>query len=75
LFLDLLRSLKANFEFNHYEINEKTNEIKSIGKINIRWTVSDTKNISHFILQWRSSKDSNIQQKTIASNETSTTIG
>jgi hypothetical protein len=77
--LDLLRSFQANFEFNHDQSNENTtekrNQIKPLGKININWTVSNTKNISHFILQWRSSKDLHIQQKTIPNNETSTTIG
>jgi len=77
--LDLLRSFQANFEFNSNELNknstEQKNEIKSLGKININWQVSDTTNISRFILQWRSSKDLHIQQKTIPSNETSTTIG
>ena len=79
LSVDLLRSFQANFELNHDENKEtaveQRKEIKPIGKINLNWTVSDTKNISHFILQWRSSKDLRVQQKTVASNETSTTIG
>ncbi len=71
--------MKAIFEFNHTEDNEmaieQENQRKPIGKMNIHWTVSNTKDISHFILQWYSSKDLLVQQKTIASNETSTTIG
>jgi len=77
--LDLLRSFQTNFEFNHNESNENTikqrNEIKPLGKLNVNWKVSDTKAISHFILQWRSSKDLHVYQKTIASDETSATIG
>ncbi len=77
--LDLLLSFQANFEFNLNETNENTteqrNEIKSLGKINVQWTVSNTTNISHYILQWHSSKDLRSQQKTIASNETSAIIG
>jgi len=79
LHLDLLRSFQANFEFNPNESNEKTikkrNEVNSLGKININWQVSNTKPISHFILQWRSSEDLRIQEKIIASNDTSFTIG
>jgi hypothetical protein len=79
LHLDLLRSFQANFEFNPNESNAKTtkqrNEVNSLGKININWQVSNTKPISHFILQWRSSEDLRIQEKIIASNDTSSTIG
>jgi hypothetical protein len=75
LYLDLLRSFHANFEFNHDVSTGNDAEVKSLGKINVNWTVTETKNVSHFILQWRSSKDLRIQQKTVASNETSSTIG
>ncbi|CAF2333699.1 unnamed protein product [Rotaria sp. Silwood2] len=75
---DFLRSFRANFEFNPYESNEKTmrqrNEVQSLGKINVQWEVSNSKNISHFILQWRSSKDLSTQHKIVAANETSSTI-
>ncbi len=77
--LDLLRSFQANFEFNPNESNEKStkqkNEVNPLGKIHLNWQVSNTKPISHFILQWRSSEDLRIQEKIIASNETSSTIG
>jgi hypothetical protein len=76
--LDLLRSFQANFEFNPNEPKEnktkQQNQVESLGKINLNWTVSNTTNISHFILQWRSSKDLHTQQKTIPSNETLSTI-
>ncbi|CAF4544485.1 unnamed protein product, partial [Rotaria sp. Silwood1] len=75
---DILRSFRANFEFNPHESNENTtkqrNEVQSLGKINVQWEVSDSKNISHFILQWHSSKDLSIQHKIVAANETSFTI-
>ncbi|CAF3616975.1 unnamed protein product [Adineta steineri] len=75
---DLLRSFQANFEFHHHvtrdNIIEQRNEIKPLGKINIHWIVSNIENISYFILQWHSSKDSYIQQKLFKSNETSFTI-
>ncbi|CAF0740560.1 unnamed protein product, partial [Didymodactylos carnosus] len=70
---DVLKSVHASFEFHHYVTNENTseekNEIKPLGKIHIRWSVTDTKNISHFILQWRSSKDLRTQQLTLGSTE------
>ncbi|CAF4380620.1 unnamed protein product, partial [Adineta steineri] len=76
---DLLRSFQANFEFHHHvtkeNIIQQRNEIKPLGKINIHWIVSNAENISYFILQWHSSKDSYIQQKLFRSNETSFTIG
>ncbi len=79
LSLDLLHSFQANFEFHHTVTRENTieqrNEVKPLGKINIHWTVVDTENISHFILQWHSSKDLRIQQKSFTKNETSFTIG
>jgi len=79
LYLDLLRSFQANFEFHHTVTKENTvedrNEVKPLGKINIHWTVSDTNNISHFILQWHSSKDLRVQQKNFDKNQTSFTIG
>jgi hypothetical protein len=79
LYLDLLRSFQANFEFHHTVTKENTveerNEVKPFGKINIHWTVSNTNNISHFILQWHSSKDLRVQQKNFNKNETSFTIG
>ena len=75
LYLDLLRSFQANFEFNHDVSEGNKTDVKPLGKINVNWTISDTKNISHFILQWRSSNDLRIQQKTVASNETAFTIG
>ncbi|CAF0725940.1 unnamed protein product [Rotaria sordida] len=75
---DFLRSFRANFEFNPHESNENTirqqNNAQSLGQINIQWEVSDSKNISHFILQWHSSKDLQIQHKIIPANETSFTI-
>lgn len=70
--LDLLRSFKAEFEFNE---NNDTNKKQSLGKINIQWTVSDTTNISHFIVEWHSSQDLRPQQKTVPTNETSMLIG
>ncbi len=79
LYLDLLRSFQANFEFHHTVTKENTieqrNEVKPLGKINIHWAVSDTTNISYFILQWYSSKDLRVQQKNFTKNETSFTIG
>ncbi|CAF0920401.1 unnamed protein product [Adineta ricciae] len=75
---DLLRSFQANFEFYHFlakeNIIEQTNEVKSLGKINVNWTVCKTKAISHYILQWQSSKDQRVQKKTFKSTETSFTI-
>ena len=77
-YLDLLRSFQANFEFHHTvtRVNtfEARNEVKPLGKINVKWTVSESKNISHFILQWHSSKDSRVQQKHFTKNERSFTI-
>jgi hypothetical protein len=77
--LDLLRSFQANFEFHHNVTKENTteqrNEVKPLGKINVHWTVSDTKNISHIILQWHSLKDSRVQQKIFGINQTTFTIG
>jgi hypothetical protein len=79
LSLDLLRSFQANFEFHHTVTRQNTtedrNEVKPIGKINIHWTVADIQNISHFTLQWHSSKDLRVQQKDFTKNETSFTIG
>jgi hypothetical protein len=78
-YLDLLRSFQANFEFHHHVTKENTieqrNEVKPLGKINIHWTVMNTKNISHIILQWHSSNDLRVQKKTFEINETSFTIG
>jgi len=79
LYLGLLHSFQANFEFHHTVTRENTiaqrNEVKPLGKINIHWTVSDAKTISHCILQWHSSKDLRVQQKIFKQNETSFTIG
>ena len=72
LSLDLLRSFKAEFEFNE---NNDTNKDQPLGKINVKWTVSDTTNISHFVLEWHSSQDLRPQQKTVPTNETSMLIG
>ncbi|UJR13408.1 hypothetical protein I4U23_000423 [Adineta vaga] len=76
---DLLRSFQANFEFHHHVTKENTveqrNEVKPLGKINVHWTIlDDIKTISHIILQWQSSKDLRIQQKTFKPTETSFTI-
>ncbi|CAM4854988.1 unnamed protein product [Rotaria socialis] len=75
---DLLRSFQANFEFNHNDSNEnifqRQNEMKPLGKINVKWEVSNSKNILHYILQWHSSKDLYIQQKIVKNDETSSTI-
>jgi hypothetical protein len=77
--LDLLRSFHANFEFHHYVTKENTigerNEIKSLGKINVKWSIAENKDLSHVLLQWHSSKDLRIEQKTFKSNEQSFTIG
>ena len=79
MYLDLLSSFQANFEFHHYVTKENTtadrNEIKPLGKINVHWTVSNARDISHFILQWHSSKDLRVQQKILNNNQTSFTIG
>lgn len=79
LYLDLLQSFQAKFEFHHYITKENTmeqrNEVKPLGKINVNWTISNIKTISHTILQWHSSKDLNIQQRFFNNNETSFTIG
>ncbi|CAF0883109.1 unnamed protein product [Adineta steineri] len=75
---DLLDSFQADFEFNYNDSNEITNnrrnEVTSLGKINVTWEVSDPEKVSHFIIQWRSSKDLRIQEKIVPSNETSCTI-
>ncbi|CAF1524841.1 unnamed protein product [Rotaria sp. Silwood1] len=75
---DLLRSFQANFEFHHNVTKENTiqqrNEVKPLGKINVHWTVSNIESVSHFILQWHSSKDLRIQQRALNNNETSFTI-
>ena len=76
----LLQAFQANFEFNRHENKEvateqQRNATQSIGKINVNWKVSSGKDISHFLLQWHSSKDLHIQQKLVPSNETSATIG
>lgn len=77
--LDLLRSFQANFEFHHtvtkQNTTEQRNEVKHLGKINVQWAISDTKNISQIILQWHSSKDLRVQQKIFNKNETSFNIG
>lgn len=54
---------------------EQRNEVKGIGKINIHWTLGDTKNISHILLQWHSSKDLRTQEKKLNKTETSFFIG
>ncbi|CAF4731160.1 unnamed protein product, partial [Rotaria socialis] len=75
---DLLQSFQAKFEFHHHVTKENTteerNEVKPLGKINVRWKASDLDNISHFILKWHSSKDLCVQQKIFHSKETSFTI-
>ncbi|CAF1293197.1 unnamed protein product [Rotaria sordida] len=75
---DLLRSFQANFEFHHNVTKENTiqqrNEVKPLGKINVHWTISNMEDISHFILQWHSSKDLRIQQRILNNDETSFTI-
>ncbi|UJR33951.1 hypothetical protein I4U23_021369 [Adineta vaga] len=74
----LLQSCQVHFEFNHddliNEFSKQENGPTSLGKLIVDWKVSSTKDISHFVLQWRSSKDLRIQEKTIACNETSATI-
>ena len=74
----MLRSFQANFEFHHTVTRENTteerNEVKPLGKINVHWTVADSSNISHVILQWYSSKDLRVQQKNFTKNETAFTI-
>ncbi|CAF1469981.1 unnamed protein product, partial [Adineta ricciae] len=73
-----LRSFRANFEFYHDNSMSRSlvdpNNPSPLGKINVEWKIGRSKNISHFILQWRSSKDLRIQEKTLACNETSAII-
>ena len=77
--LDLLRSFRANFEFNKDKSNnngaEQPINVEPLGKINVCWEVSDSANISQFILQWHSSKDLIIKQEKLNVNQTSLTIG
>ena len=69
--IDLLRSLSATFEYHH-----RTNaNHSSLGQIHVQWTVSNGQKSSHYILQWHSSKDLQIQQKIIAKNDLSAFIG
>lgn len=79
MYLDLLQSFQAKFEFHHQVTRENTmeerNEVKPLGKISVNWSVSDEESVSHFILKWHSSKDLRVQQKTLPYTETSFTIG
>ena len=80
LHLDILRSFRANFEFNHDESDgnevEQKNQIKKpLGKLNVNWEVTNPENISHFIIHWRSSKDLRLENRKVASTERSFTIG